>query len=116
MSALHPASHPLCRLSGAAEVFLKKECNQVTGSFKVRGATFALHQLLQQERQIEQMVDDEPIGGITVVTASTGNHALAIVHAVHAYNRKNRLKFTQSRLEPLKVKLFLPSSISSSKV
>ncbi|XP_017481727.1 PREDICTED: L-threonine dehydratase catabolic TdcB-like isoform X2 [Rhagoletis zephyria] len=48
------------------DLYFKKEFMQVTGSFKERGARFAL--LLLSDRQKE----------IGVVSASTGNHALAI--------------------------------------
>ena len=53
----------------AAEVHLKLECLQRTGSFKVRGAFNALRQLPQ---------------GTHVVTASAGNHGRAIACAAEA--------------------------------
>lgn len=52
-----------------AQVFLKLENRQHTGSFKLRGATNKLLSLSAEER------------GRGVVTASTGNHALAVAHA-----------------------------------
>ena len=52
-----------------AQVFLKLENRQHTGSFKLRGATNKLLNLTAQARTRG------------VVTASTGNHALAVVHA-----------------------------------
>nr|XP_014095099.1 L-threonine dehydratase catabolic TdcB-like [Bactrocera oleae] len=48
------------------EIFLKKEFMQPTGSFKVRGARYALLLLSDKQKQIG------------VITASTGNHALAL--------------------------------------
>jgi threonine dehydratase len=58
-------SRPLSEHIGA-EVFLKLECAQVTGSFKLRGATNALR-LLPKNTQ--------------VVACSAGNHALGMAHA-----------------------------------
>lgn len=51
------------------QVYLKPEMFQVTGSFKVRGATSRMTLLTQAERQRG------------VVTASSGNHAKAMAHA-----------------------------------
>ncbi|MBZ0185558.1 MAG: threonine/serine dehydratase [Candidatus Obscuribacterales bacterium] len=71
---LHLRSTPLVRsrfmskLTGA-EVYLKLECLQPTNSFKVRGAINALSQL------------DEASLSRGVVTASGGNHGLAIAYA-----------------------------------
>ncbi|XP_049304693.1 L-threonine dehydratase catabolic TdcB [Bactrocera dorsalis] len=48
------------------EVFFKKEFLQPTGSFKVRGARYALLLLSDKQKQIG------------VISASTGNHALAL--------------------------------------
>jgi threonine dehydratase len=61
-------SVPLSRRAGA-EVFLKLENLQHTGSFKVRGA---LHKVLSL---------DEPQRRRGVVAASTGNHGLAVAYA-----------------------------------
>ena len=52
-----------------ANVFLKLENRQHTGSFKLRGATNKLLSLTNEER------------ARGVVTASSGNHALAVAHA-----------------------------------
>lgn len=56
-----------------AEVFLKLENRQTTGSFKLRGATNKLFSLSAQERETG------------VVTASTGNHGLAVAHAASQF-------------------------------
>lgn len=58
-------SRPLSAYTGA-EVYLKLECAQVTGSFKLRGAASAL-------RAGE--------GRYPVVACSAGNHALGVAHA-----------------------------------
>jgi threonine dehydratase len=55
--------------SGAGEVWLKLECQQITGSFKVRGA---LH-------RVSALSDSERARGI--VACSAGNHGLGVAHA-----------------------------------
>lgn len=60
-------SAPLSALA-EAEVFLKLEVFQQTGSFKVRGAVNRISQLSPAER------------GRGLVTASAGNHALGVAH------------------------------------
>lgn len=55
--------------SGTGEVWLKLECQQITGSFKVRGALHRVSALTEQER----------VRGI--VACSAGNHALGVAHA-----------------------------------
>ena len=53
-------------------VYLKLECHQATGSFKLRGATNAIAGLTSQQR------------ALGVVTASTGNHGRALSYAAAA--------------------------------
>jgi threonine dehydratase len=81
-------SAPLSEMTGA-RVFVKWECDQTTGSFKLRGALNKLRSLTADERSRG------------VVSASTGNHGLAISHA--------------SKLEGLDLKLFLPTTASEVK-
>ena len=64
----------LAAASGAAEVRLKLEALQPTGSFKIRGAHNKLA-ILAAARAARI----EP--NLPVVTASTGNHGIAIAHA-----------------------------------
>jgi threonine dehydratase len=59
-------------LRGAGDAYLKLECWQPTGSFKVRGATHVLTCLSPEERRRG------------VVAASAGNHALGVAFAVQA--------------------------------
>lgn len=80
-------SHTLSEASGA-EVYLKLENLQTTGSFKLRGATNSLLSL------------DEGVTG--VVAASSGNHGVAVAHAARAVD-----------LESL---IFVPESAAASKV
>jgi len=81
-------SGPLSRETGA-RVYVKWECDQHTGSFKLRGALNKLRSLSAEER----------VRG--VVSASTGNHGLAISHA--------------SKLEGVGLKLFLPETVAEVK-
>jgi threonine dehydratase len=63
-------SHALSRMAGVP-VHLKLETVQPTGSFKLRGATSALAELVER--------------GVTrVVTASTGNHGRAVAYVARA--------------------------------
>jgi threonine dehydratase len=81
-------SRPLSEKTGA-RVFIKWECDQVTGSFKLRGALNKLRSLAAPDR------------ARGVVSASTGNHGLAISHA--------------SKLEGTDLILFLPETVSAVK-
>jgi threonine dehydratase len=82
-------SPALSRAAGA-DVYLKLETAQVTGSFKARGALNKLLSLSVAEREAG------------VVTASTGNHALATTHAL--------------ALLGLSGEIFLPASVSRAKL
>lgn len=75
--------------AAGARVLIKWECDQITGSFKLRGALNRLRTLPPGARS----------GG--VVSASTGNHGLAIAHA--------------SRLEGIDLTLFLPRTAAPAK-
>src|SRR4030042_7179447 len=81
-------SEPLSRETGA-NVYIKWERDQITGSFKLRGALNKLRSLSEED------------GGRGVVSASTGNHGLAISHA--------------ARREGLGLKLFLPETVAEVK-
>lgn len=86
--AVTPLEHsrPLSALAGA-EVYLKLECAQITGSFKLRGATNAL--LAQAD-------------GGPVVACSAGNHALGLAHAAAATGRQATLVLPETA-SPAKV-------------
>ena len=84
---LEPAAE-LGRAAGA-RVFVKWECDQITGSFKLRGAL----------NKLRALSPDERVRG--VVSASTGNHGLAIGHA--------------ARLEGVSLTLFLPRTAAAVK-
>jgi len=68
-TALEPAAAGLAEASGAAEVRLKLELLQPTGSFKTRGA----HNL------VGLIAEADP--GAELVTASSGNHGIAVATA-----------------------------------
>ncbi len=86
-----PLEHsPALSRETGARVYLKLECAQVTGSFKVRGAFNRLLAL------------DDPTRARGIVTASTGNHALATAHALAELG--------------IDGEIFLPSTASPAKV
>uniref|UniRef100_A0AC34QVZ2 Tryptophan synthase beta chain-like PALP domain-containing protein n=2 Tax=Panagrolaimus sp. JU765 TaxID=591449 RepID=A0AC34QVZ2_9BILA len=60
-------SHKFSDFLGS-EIFLKMECNQVTGSFKERGARYALLKVSEEDKKAG------------VWAASAGNHALALCY------------------------------------
>ena len=68
----------LAATSGAAEVRLKLEALQPTGSFKTRGAHNRLA-LLAAARDAGERPD------LPIVTASSGNHGIAVAHAAARY-------------------------------
>lgn len=64
------------KLNPAAEIYLKPENLQVTGSFKVRGAYFKISQLSEAERQRG------------VIACSAGNHAQGVALAAQKHGIK----------------------------
>ena len=89
--AEHIRSTPLVRSAALSElvgtqVGLKLEHQQLTGSFKIRGATNAVLQLSQSERNRG------------VIAASTGNHGRALSYAARAIGC--RATICMSRLVP----------------
>jgi threonine dehydratase len=82
-------SPALSRATGA-DVYLKLETVQVTGSFKARGALSKLISLSPAEREAG------------VVAASTGNHGLATAHALG--------------LLAIRGEIFLPATVSRAKL
>ncbi len=68
---------PTKKINPLAEVYLKPENLQVTGSFKVRGAGF----------KISQLSDEEKARG--VIACSAGNHAQGVALAAKRYGIKS---------------------------
>jgi threonine dehydratase len=79
-------------LRGAGDGYLKLECWQPTGSFKVRGAVNMLASLTTDERRAG------------IVAASAGNHALGVAFAVEAVGGRGEAT------------LFVPESAPRAKV
>src|SRR5215471_13582690 len=71
------------------EAYLKLENEMPTGSFKVRGAIYALS---TRERR-------EPGGSREVVASSTGNHGAAVAYAAQLLGWKARI-FLPERCNP----------------
>ncbi len=71
-------SSTFSRMSGG-EVYLKLENLQKTGSFKVRGASYAISQLSDSEKKAG------------VVAASAGNHAQGVAHAATRLGIKSKI-------------------------
>ena len=74
-----------------ADVWLKLECRQPTGSFKVRGALNKVGLLTLQEK------------ARGLVTASAGNHALGVAYAVQAWGGARADIFVQANAPRAKV-------------
>jgi threonine dehydratase len=69
-----------------ADVWLKLECLQRTGSFKVRGAAARLAALVLAS---DGTAGSDPASGLQrprVIAASAGNHGLGIAFAAHAFD------------------------------
>lgn len=83
---------PLIRLhwldTPKRKVWAKLECNQLTNSFKVRGAYNAI-------RKIDE--------NIPVITNSAGNHGLAIAYTLQRMNRKGKI-FVPENASELKLR------------
>eukprot|EP01134_Creolimax_fragrantissima_P008305 CFRG8305T1 len=77
-------------------VYLKLESEQVSGAFKARGA---FNKVLRRK---ETQVNADDSGKWAIVTASTGNHALACAHALSATGQKGLV--------------FLPKTTSEAKI
>jgi threonine dehydratase len=74
-----------------ADVWLKLECHQPTGSFKVRGAL----------NKIGLLTPEEKARGL--VTASAGNHALGVAYAVQSWGDASADIFVQANAPRAKV-------------
>ena len=61
-------SEAMNKASGV-NLFLKAECNKINGSFKTRGAYFAMHQYFKENKKKD------------VVAFSSGNHAQGVAYA-----------------------------------
>ncbi|MFC2161454.1 threonine/serine dehydratase [Acidobacteriota bacterium] len=82
-------SHFLSR-AGKGQTYLKLENMQISGSFKLRGALNKLLSLSEKERR----------NGI--ITASSGNHGMAVAHGLNIFDIKGRI-FLPANASPAKI-------------
>ena len=83
---------------GNVRVYLKLESNQITGSFKLRGA---LNKFLSLTA--EQQKED-------VLTASSGNHAVALAYTLHKFGGKGVI-YLPENVSPAKVEALRPYGV-----
>jgi threonine dehydratase len=104
---LEPLPHLLAASAGStrdlefhrAQFLAKFECDQITGTFKARGAVSAVSSIVGASvAKAEQ----------TIVAASTGNHALAVCYACHVLKSTSRIT-----KKPI---LFLPQTAAPAKI
>ena len=93
---LEPSPH-LSQM-GSVRVYLKLESNQITGSFKLRGA---LNKYLSLTA--EQQKED-------VLTASSGNHAAALAYTLHKFGGKGVI-YLPENVSPAKVEALRPYGV-----
>lgn len=89
-----------------AAVYVKLESEQRSGSFKARGALNAVLRALRDDAQ--------SITGFT--TASTGNHALAMVQAVAVAANNEARRQQQPPPPPLELRLFVAENADPTKL
>ena len=92
-------SHALSRL-GDCQVYLKLENMQLTGSFKLRGATNFVLDLSEKDRN----------NG--VVTVSSGNHAAALTYLLNQLNTKGTIYLPENVSEAKRFEGFMPLSVA----
>ena len=93
---LEPSPH-LSQL-GDARVYLKLESNQITGSFKLRGALNKFLSLTTDQQKEE------------VITASSGNHAAALAYTLHKFGGKGVI-YLPENVSPAKVEALRPYGV-----
>ena len=84
-------SDSLSKLTGS-EIYIKPECWQKCGCFKVRGAI----------SHISSLTEEEKSRGL--VTASSGNHALAVAYASTLFGKPPTRIYVPKNADPAKVK------------
>ncbi len=82
---------PFLSRIGKGHVYLKLENIQITGSFKLRGALNKLLSLSENERSKG------------IVTASSGNHGMAVAYGLKRFNISGRI-FLPANASPTKIK------------
>ena len=89
---------PYLSQAGDARVFLKLESNQVTGSFKLRGALNKFLSLTAAQQKEE------------VITASSGNHAAALAYTLHKFGGRGVIYLPET-VSPAKVQALRPYGV-----
>jgi threonine dehydratase len=86
--------------SNPCRVFLKLESENVTGSFKVRGAFNKV------------LISKEKGSALDFTTASTGNHAAAVVHVLQTFNYKGDIyiPYNAAKVKVTKLQQMIGSS------
>ena len=87
-------SESLSKLTGS-QIYVKPECWQVCGCFKVRGAISHVSSLTEEEKNKG------------LVTASSGNHALAVAYASTLFGKPPTRIYVPENADPSKVKKIL---------
>jgi threonine dehydratase len=82
---------PFLSRSGKGNISLKLENTQITGSFKLRGALNKLLSLSEEEKNRG------------IITASSGNHGMAVAYGLKKFNIKGRI-FLPANASPTKIK------------
>jgi threonine dehydratase len=93
---LEPSPH-LSQLA-KANVYLKLESSQITGSFKLRGALNKFLSLTADQQKEE------------VITASSGNHAAALAYTLHKFGGKGII-YLPENVSPAKVEALSPYGV-----
>ena len=83
---------------GDAGVYLKLESNQITGSFKLRGALNKFLSLTTEQQKEE------------VITASSGNHAAALAYTLHEFGGRGII-YLPENVSPAKVEALSPYGV-----
>ena len=83
---------------GGARVYLKLESNQITGSFKLRGALNKYLSLTTEQQKKE------------VLTASSGNHAAALAYTLHKFGGRG-IVYLPENVAPAKVEALRPYGV-----
>ena len=81
-----------------AMVYLKLESNQITGSFKLRGALNKFLSLTTKQQKEE------------VITASSGNHAAAMAYTLHKFGGRGVI-YLPENVSPAKVEALRPYGV-----
>jgi len=97
-------SSTLSELTGI-HIYIKKEYKQHTGSFKLRGATYKLQKIFDSD-EVNSNIKEK-----IIVSASTGNHGIAVSYASKKLNENKNIQKSV-----LKSIIYSPYNVDESKV